>query len=578
MPFNAAIGQSNFLILRRQGFDLIDKSQLITDLIQDSSLVILFPRPRRFGKTLNLSMLRCFLEKSEEAREDLFEDLRVWQDEAARPHFQRYPVISLSFKDVKLESWPQAFAKFQSLLVELCASFSYLASSPALSSFERASFEALYEKRAPDPAYYDVLADLSRWLTAHHGQKVWILIDEYDTPLYASYVHGYFDKMVSFVRSLLSGGLKDNSNLHKGVLTGILRVAKESIFSGLNNITVYSMLDSPFASAFGFTEEEVEGICERIGEPSLMAGMRQMYNGYLGALRSKRAISLYNPWSVLKCAMSPDHDLDPYWVNTSSDDILRELMLKKGMALNGPMSRLLAQEEIEEPLSDSVELRDLDKNEDALWSFLCYSGYLRANRVWHEQGRRWAALAIPNKEVRGVHQGLFRSWLQSGLSGKSELDAMLEALLSGADRGVEHYLSKLLLTNFSYHDVSRRSPEKLYHGLVMGLLVTLEGGYEVRSNPESGFGRVDVLVKPRQRGKAGVLMELKVLYPFENVKDALKGALDQIETRSYAAQLEAAGADPIYSYAALFDGKQAFVVTRESWQARFAGEGAKDSP
>ena len=568
MGFRAGIGQSDFRTLRRDKMDLIDKSALITDLVKDPAQVVLFPRPRRFGKTTNLSMLRYFFETSPEDRTYLFEDLQVWQSAEARAHFQKHPVIWLSLKDVKADSWQEAEAELRKLLQDLLAEHRVLLEGPALGSWEKERFEAMLHGTAPNRTYGSLLSDLSRWLTQYHGEKAVILIDEYDTPIYAAHTRGYSREMLDFMRAFLGGGLKDNINLYKGVVTGILRVARESLFSGLNNLGVYSMLSAKYATAFGFTEAEVADICVRVGQPDLLEGMREMYNGYVADPRGQ-AVSIYNPWSVLNCAKDPLHTLQPYWRNTASDELLQELMVQRGNALNAEFEHLLAGGEVERSLDDFVVLRDLHSNSDALWSFLWYAGYLKVTRLWLIDGELFAAFRIPNREVAQTYRKVFHGWLSHLDQGTQLQSQLTRALLGGDVTVLEQILTRIMQTNLSYHDPAGRQPEKLYHGFVMGLLVYLEGTYEVRSNPESGYGRVDVLIKPRQAGKPGAVMELKVLQEGETIAGALKGALAQLKTQAYATQLQAAGAAPIHRYAALFDGKRVWLVTPKSWKTRF---------
>jgi len=568
MGFRAGIGQSDFRTLRRDKMDLIDKSALITDLVKDPAQVVLFPRPRRFGKTTNLSMLRYFFETSPEDRTYLFEDLQVWQSAEARAHFQKHPVIWLSLKDVKADSWQEAEAELRKLLQDLLAEHRVLLEGPALGSWEKERFEAMLHGTAPNRTYGSLLSDLSRWLTQYHGEKAVILIDEYDTPIYAAHTRGYSREMLDFMRAFLGGGLKDNINLYKGVVTGILRVARESLFSGLNNLGVYSMLSAKYATAFGFTEAEVADICVRVGQPDLLEGMREMYNGYVADPRGQ-AVSIYNPWSVVSCADDPNHTLQPYWRNTASDELLQELMVQRGNALNAEFEHLLAGGEVERSLDDFVVLRDLHSNSDALWSFLWYAGYLKVTRLWLIDGELFAAFRIPNREVAQTYRKVFHGWLSHLDQGTQLQSQLTRALLGGDVTVLEQILTRIMQTNLSYHDPAGRQPEKLYHGFVMGLLVYLEGTYEVRSNPESGYGRVDVLIKPRQAGKPGAVMELKVLQEGETIAGALKGALAQLKTQAYATQLQAAGAAPIHRYAALFDGKRVWLVTPKSWKTRF---------
>jgi len=551
--------------------DIIDKSSLISELVADNARIVLLPRPRRFGKTTNLTMLRYFFESSPDDRTDLFSDLHVWQDSRARDHFQRHPVIWLSFKDIKYNDWENTWAQLKILLRELVEAHAYLLKSEVLSAQEREDFEALLRERAPRAVYDGLLKHLIRWLAQFHGETVVLLLDEYDTPIYSMFGHDGFETLMTFMRAFLGGGLKDNKYLYKGVVTGILRVARESLFSGLNNLAVYSLLSPKYATAFGFTEEEVADICNRLGKPELLNGMRELYNGYTAQPASRSPIPLYNPWSVICCADDPDHALKPHWLNTASDELLREMMIRQGHALTPDFEKLLAGEEVERPLEEHVVLRELNSRDDALWSFLFYAGYLKVTKLWWGQRRKaMATYAVPNLEVMEVFSDVFLSWLTRAQPSSTLQPQLTKALLGGDASTLEKILSRLMVTNFSYHDPVGRQPEKLYQGFVMGLLVYLEGKYEVRSNPESGYGRVDVLIKPREAGQPGVVMELKVLQEDETVATALENALEQLKSQAYCTQLEAAGATPIHTYAALFDGKRMWLVTPDTWSVRFA--------
>ncbi|MDC0683158.1 PD-(D/E)XK nuclease domain-containing protein [Sorangium atrum] len=409
-----------------------------------------------------------------------------------------------------------------------------------------------------------------------------ILIDEYDTPIQSGYLNGFFDEVTLFFRNFFSAAFKDNPSLFKGALTGVLRVARENLFSGLNNVIVSSILsDRRYATSFGFTEAEVASVLEQarpdgvsaaqpapLPDPTLprLEEVRAWYNGcrFGGEV-------IYNPWSILNCVASGA--LRPYWVNTASTELLQHLIARRGLGLSSETEALLRGEPVEARIDENIVLRDLDQQPEALWSFLLFSGYLTATAVWEELGEVTASLAIPNLEVRVAYRDLFRSWLRRGLPERRHAEALIRALLDGDAPSLEALIERLLVTVMSYQDPAGREPEKLYHGFILSLLVQLEGDYDVRSNRESGLGRVDLLVRPRAPGRPGVVLELKVPQRGETPEQALLAAARQVRDRRYAVELVAAGAAPVHELVAVFDGKQAWVR-----QVDEALSGAKDGP
>lgn len=552
------IGQSDFRVLREQGYTYVDKTAFVIEVLDSNAQALLLTRPRRFGKTLNLSMLRCFLEKSPEDLSGLFAGLEVERSAAARPHLQRYPVLFFTLKDVKEATWEGYLAGVAGVLAGLYREHAYLLDTDALRPYEREPFNAILYGTATPTQTAAALRELSRLLAVHHGQRVVILIDEYDTPLHAAYHGDYYDLAVGHLRNLLSGGLKDNPHLFKGVLTGILRVAKESIFSGLNNLAVYSILRTEFATAFGFTEAEVEALAELAGPPAAMDGIREWYDGYRFG-----GHTLYNPWSVISFLDSADRQLRPYWVATSSNDLVRQLLSTGPYGLRAELEELLRGNMVDEPIDEHTVLRDIETQPDAVWSFLLFSGYLRARELYTDaRDMQRARLDLPNREVRVALASMVESWMSAQVGGSTDVEALLQALLRGDARTVEHYLSRMLKTSLSYHDTGGPEPERVIHGFIVGLLVGLGPDHEVRSNRESGYGRYDVMVLPRTPGRPGVVLELKTVDTDagETPKAAIEGALRQLRDRDYATELRERGASPIIELAAVFDGKRAWVA------------------
>jgi len=557
VSFSAPLGYSDFLDLRRSGATYVDKTSFVVDVLAGQPKVLLLPRPRRFGKTLNLSTLLYFLEHTDEDRTDLFEGLEVWRSEPARRHFQRYPVVFLTFKDVKVRSWDECFRGLQRLLARAYRQHRYLLDDGALDEVDAVDFRAVLERRADAGDLVDALRELTRHLHAFHGERVVLLVDEYDTPIHAGYVHGYYDDAIGFFRNLLSGGLKDNPHLFLGVVTGILRVARESIFSGLNNLTVHTLLSRRFSTAFGFTEAEVEQLADLAGARDRLDELRDWYDGYLFGGRT-----VFNPWSVLSFLANQDDGCRPYWVSTSSNDLLRELLTSGGLGSPGALETLLTGAGVERRVLENVVFRNLDRRADAVWSLLLFSGYLKASDVRTGEQTR-AVLSIPNREVLSIFRDTFTDWLQDGLGDPSRVRELLGTLLSGDATTFSRYLTDLLRDVLSYHDLGGRQPERVYHAFIAGLLVSLGEDYEVRSNRESGYGRYDVMVLPRTAGRPGVVLELKVPVEGEAVDAALDDGLRQIRERDYAAELRARGARPVHELAAVFDGKRAHVRRAE---------------
>jgi len=550
------LGLSDFRALRQDGYRYVDKTALVEAVVGADAQVMLLPRPRRFGKTLNLSMLRCFLEKTTEDRRALFEGLVVESSERAWLHFRRYPVISLTFKDVKPAAWEDCIAGMANVLARTYGEHRYLLTEGNLTAEDARLFTAIHDRRATKAELTIALELLSRLLAEHHGERVVILLDEYDSPIHAGYTKGYYDDVITFFRDFLSGGLKDNPHLFKGVLTGILRIAKESLFSGLNNVAVYGILRQEFAPYFGFTEPEVKDLVAEVGQPELLDDIRSFYNGYLFGDEA-----IYNPWSVLSFLAGTKKELLPYWVETSSNDLVRELLLTGPRGVRAELETLLARGTIDKRIEEDIVLRDLSVDPGAVWSFLLFTGYLRPVELRLVDGRRRAKLAVPNTEVAIALQRMTEAWMEAQVGGSEALEAMLSALLRGDGPVLERHLSHLAKVNLSYFDTAGPEPERFYHGLVVGLLAGLGSGYDVRSNRESGFGRCDVMVLPKSPSKPGVVIELKRVDvdAGETPEQAMASALEQIRARDYAAELRERGTTPIHEVAAVFDGKRAYV-------------------
>lgn len=544
MPLPIQLGQSDFVTVREAGYLYVDKSAFVHEVLTAPAQMMLYPRPRRFGKTLNLSMLHAFFEIGPD-RSALFEDLEIWRDAASRAHFQRHPVIKLTFKDVKQRAWPDALIAIGRVLSSEVARHSAALDDPRLAASLRARLEAVRDRTGD---LTSMLLDLSEALAHHHGERVVLLIDEYDAAILTAWEHGYYDDAVAFFRALLSPGLKDNPFVFKGVLTGILRVARESLFSGLNNVQVYSVLSRARPELFGFTEQEVLALLDAFGRRGEENEVRRWYNGYRFG-----DTTVHNPWSILSMLAYPTNPLEPYWLNTSENALVRSLLLESP-SLHADIATLIAGGSIERDIDENVALRDL--RGDHVWSLFLFAGYLRADAVRMDDGLRYVTLSVPNREVLTVWTGTFREWLKTNAGG---LEPLHQAILAGDAAQVEAILSRMLLLHVSSHDVAVDQDEAFYHAFVLGLLVTLEKTHTVRSNREVGLGRADIQIIPKRPGLPGAILEFKRRQGRKKLATTARDALRQIGDRSYAVELEAAGPGSIRRLGVAFSGKDVVV-------------------
>jgi hypothetical protein len=554
-PPQLPIGISDFRKLREPGVHYIDKTDFVAGVLDSTAEVLLFPRPRRFGKTVNLSTLRCFVEKTDADLRPLFGGLAIEQRPAAWRHFQRYPVVFMTFKDVKASTFDLALAAMRQVIRAAYQEHRYLLDGGALDEQEKERFLQILAEEGGEVLYWGALADLSGYLHRHHGEKVVILIDEYDTPIHAGFSAGYYDRVIQFFRAFLSGGLKDNPHLWKGVLTGILRIAKESIFSGLNNLVVYSVLRPAFATSFGFTPDEVARLAREIGCEAALPEMERWYDGYRFA-----GETLYNPWSVLNFLASEDRVFRPYWLASGSLDLVRDILLSRAGDEEDELEALLRGKRITKLIDENVALRDLPPGADVVWGFLLFTGYLTATRVRQKGGLVEVRLAVPNREVRAAYRTVFRTWLSQGLGDGKRVKDLARAILAGDVGTIERLLEDLLLRSLSAHDTGRGpgEPERVYHAFVLGLLVWMGPRYRVTSNREAGHGRCDVMIAPREAGQPAAVLELKVVDKRrrETPARAMAAALRQLRQKDYAAELRAAGAGTVHEMGVVFDGKR----------------------
>ncbi len=547
------IGISDFKTVIEDGYAYVDKSLLIQEIVETSAPFVLIPRMRRFGKTLNLSMLRYFFEKAEEDTSYLFKGLNIWKHEQYRALQGQFPVIFLSLKDVKQTSWEAVFASLRSFITEEFRRHGYLLESEVLSEQEKNDCLAVLREQGSQSLYERSLKLLTEWLHRHHKKKVVLLIDEYDTPAHAAYVGGYYDTLISFLRNWLSGGLKDNSSLERGVLTGILRIAKESIFSGLNNIDTFTILNEPFRDKFGLLESEVKQLLTEYDLLSKLPEIRQWYDGY----RIGSCDGIYNPWSVLKC-IDAKGALAPYWVNTSDNALMKQLITRGTEDIKADIEELFRGGYIDKTIEEGIAFSNLERNPKAIWSLLLFSGYLTL--VSTPTAQALCRLRIPNVEVNGLYKSMILEWFEKSIH-EPKYRLLLKSLTTGDVATFSQLFQEFLLSSVSVFDVSPQEPEKIYHAFVLGMLLGLSPQYEVKSNRESGYGRYDVMLIPRNPNDLGVVLEFKKIGPFEQIdlEGAVASALKQIEDKRYAQELLDRGVSRILHLALAFQGKQVLI-------------------
>jgi Predicted AAA-ATPase/PD-(D/E)XK nuclease superfamily len=550
------IGISDFKKVIEGNYAYVDKTLLIKELVDRGIDVALIPRMRRFGKTLNLSMIRYFFEKSEEETSHLFKPFKIWQDERCRAFQGQFPVIFLSLKDVKFSTWQETFESLCGLIALEFNRHRYLLDGESLNSEEKEIFTICWRRKGGQALYAQSLLYLTEWLHRFHKKKVILLIDEYDTPAHAAFIGGYYDILVTFLRNWLSGGLKDNSSLERGILTGILRLAKESIFSGLNNVSTFTILNDSFNDKFGLLEGEVNGLLQEYGLEEKLLEMRKWYNGY----RIGSCEGIYNPWSVLKC-IDEKGVLSPYWVNTSDNALIKQLITKGSDSLKIDLELLLKEGVIERTLEEGIVFSNLEQSPNAIWSLLLFSGYLTLAGT-PAYGTP-CKLRIPNIEVGEVYRSLIFDWFEKTLH-EDNYYLLLNSLVTADIDTFSQIFQEFILSSFSAFDIPADEPEKVYHAFVLGLLTGLKDRYELKSNRESGYGRYDVMLIPKNLSDLGIIIEFKKVGRFEktDLESAVASALKQIEERNYAQELLDRNIERILYLALAFEGKRVAIRSK----------------
>lgn len=546
MTMDLPIGIDDFKKLREGNLTYVDKTLLIETFIQTKQEVQLITRPRRFGKTLNLSTLAYFFDQRFKGT-DIFNGLAI----ADRPCFEQqgtYPVISLTFKNLKANTYEGMLDHYKTMIMDLYEDYEYLYEH--LSPVAKDVFLNYSKGIMSEGELSRALPWLMKNLNKHHGQRVILLLDEYDSPLHEAVEFDYLTDAISFIRSVLGQTLKGNKALEKALLTGILRIAKESIFSDLNHIQVFSTLDTTYADMFGFTEDETLDLLKQADLEDQTEAVRYWYNGY----KIGDGV-IYNPWSLISYLQDPEHRRQAYWVNTSSNRLVHKQLLHASTEVQVQVQNLMNGGTVTSSISDKTVFRDLQKDAYSLWSLLLFSGYLTLDHKSREGTRDIFALKIPNKEVLSLFHTTFGDWLENEL-GSHKTRKMLEALITGNSDTFGHHLADLVPAILSYYDTAGKTPERVYHVFVLGLLAQLSHRFTIRSNRESGLGRYDLMMLPKDGEVRGIVMEFKAVAREDDLDNALETALAQIQTQNYAQDLKDAGVNVRSEIAVAFCGKK----------------------
>ena len=560
MTRTVGIGLQNFEKIRERQCFYVDKTKFIKEWWENLDDVTLITRPRRFGKTLTMSMTEQFFSVNYEGRGELFEGLSIWEDEKYRELQGTCPVISLSFANVKESSYESTVQRINQILTNLYYEYSFVLEGDSLLSEEKEDFRSV-SKSMPEVTATMALHQLSRFLYKYYHKKVIILLDEYDTPMQEAYVNGYWEELVSFTRSMFNSTFKTNPYLNRAIMTGITRVSRESIFSDLNNLEVVTTTSEKYADCFGFTEEEVFAALDECGMPDRKQEVKSWYDGFTFGDHT----DIYNPWSVLNYL--DKRKAGTYWANSSSNSLVGKLIREGSADIKQEFEDLISGKPIIKPIDEQIVYGELEGNEEGIWSLLLASGYLKVldyEEDWESVDAPDYELALTNREVRRMFCVMVRDWF--GRS-RREYNEFIKAMLADDLKTMNYYMNKVALATFSSFDVGNKpseaaEPERFYHGFVLGLLVELADRYTVTSNRESGFGRYDVMLEPKHEDD-GIILEFKVQDPEDEkeLSDTVKAALEQIEKKKYETILMEKGVprEKVRKYGFAFCGKNVLI-------------------
>ncbi len=542
------IGVSDFKRVIKDCY-YIDKTLFIKDIIDELNGVLLIARPRRFGKTLNMSMLKYYFENNKEYS-NLFDGLNISKSgEKYKQEQNKYPVIYITLKDVKCDDWENTYHKLKTVIQSIFIKYKSILISDKFETEEKDYVTRILNLTGTQADYEDTLSKLTNFLYRYYNIEPILLIDEYDVPIQSGHVNKFYNNIISFMRNWLSGGLKDNNYLKFAVITGILRVAKESIFSGLNNLEISTVLDKKYNTYFGFTQQEVEQIARDYKCEDKILELKDWYNGYKFG-----DIEIYNSWSVINYFRN-DCTPKAYWLNTSSNDIIYELIKEADNKMKDNLKFLLEGKKVECVINTHIVYNDIKKHHENLYSFLLLTGYLKviSSRIVINSTKY--TLAIPNKELLFVYQEEILNQLVKGMSFNEMID-ILDALLQGDINTFKTLFEDLILKCISYIDTT----ESFYHGLVLGIVALLIDTHYVKSNRESGYGRFDIMLIPKDKNLQGIIIEFKVSNKEDNLKEKAEEALKQIDDKKYETELKNIGITDIYKYGIAFCGKQVEII------------------
>ena len=559
MARTISIGCQNYGTIRREGYFYIDKTSFIREWWESGDSVTLITRPRRFGKTLTMSMTEQFFSVNYAKREELFEGLSVWEDEKFRKLQGTYPVISLSFANIKEQNYETARRKLCHIFSNLYSQYDFLLEGSLLNEKEKRFFDSVSVDMDDVTATLS-LHQLSLYLSRYYGKNVLILLDEYDTPMQEAYVHGYWEEMTAFTRSLFNAAFKTNSCLERALMTGITRVSRESIFSDLNNLKVVTTTSDKYADSFGFTEEEVFAALEEFGLPERKQEVKRWYDGFTFGSQT----DIYNPWSILNYLDTKR--LGVYWANSSSNSLIGKLIREGNKEIKQEFENLLKGGTLKVEIDEQIVYGELYGKKNSIWSLLLASGYLKTLEVeFTEENGQWNySLVLTNKEVGIMFSNMIRGWFSGSDSSYNEF---IKALLKNDLKAMNAYMNRVALATFSYFDTGKRpsgsEPERFYHGFVLGLMVELSDRYVLTSNRESGFGRYDVMLEPKNVQDDGMILKFKVQDEEEEreLSDTVQAALRQIDEQNYEAALMEKGIakERIRKYGFAFCGKKVLI-------------------